>query len=244
MIDLHCHILPGVDDGAQTMADSLEMARMAAHSGVRAIVATPHCNVPNSPMPNYLDETLMNRVMQLRDEIDYAGIPLRLYAGAEVFCTPQMPDLLQERKLLSVAGSRYLLVEFFFDESPDFMDHCFSQIAALGFVPVIAHPERYEAVQRSPHLIQRWFHKGFIIQLNKGTILGKLGSRAQTAARWALQHGYAHAVASDAHGIRIRTPHMGELRHHLDTHYSPAYARLLLSTNPGRIIRDQETVRP
>lgn len=90
MIDLHCHILPGVDDGAQTMADSLEMARMAAHSGVRAIVATPHCNVPNSPMPNYLDETLMNRVMQLRDEIDYAGIPLRLYAGAEVFCTP--PD--------------------------------------------------------------------------------------------------------------------------------------------------------
>lgn len=244
MVDLHCHILPGVDDGAETMADALEMARIAARSGVRAIAATPHCNVPGSPMPNYLDEGLMNRVVQLREAIDTAGIPLDLYAGAEIFCTPQVGDLLQTQRLLTLAGSRYLLTEFYFDESPEFMDHCFRQIRNLGCVPVIAHPERYDAVQRNPALVQRWFHEGSVIQLNKGTILGSLGSRSQASAQWILRHGLAHVVASDAHGIRHRTPHMAELRHHLESHCGPGYTRLLLSVNPGRILRDQETVHP
>ena len=244
MIDLHCHILPGVDDGAQTMSQALEMARLAVSGGVRAIVATPHCNVPNSPMPNYLDEALKQRFTALRSAIDAAGIPLDLYAGAEIFCTPQAGELLREQKLLPLAGSRYLLTEFFFDESPEFMDHCFRSIRHQGFVPVVAHPERYDAVQRDPQLVRYWFHRGHIIQLNKGTILGSLGSRSQEAARWILRHGLAHTVASDAHGTQHRTPYMADLRRHLEEYCGPGYTRLLLHTNPGRILRDQETVQP
>ena len=122
MIDLHCHILPDVDDGASDLAEALEMARMAADSGVSTIVATPHCNIPNTPRANYLDRDLLNRFVAFRSAVEEAGIPLRIYGGAEIFCTPQMPQLLQEQKLLPLAGTKYLLVEFFFDEAPEFME--------------------------------------------------------------------------------------------------------------------------
>lgn len=242
MIDLHCHILPGVDDGAPDLAEALQMARMAADSGVGTIVATPHCNIPDAPMPNYLDKALLDRLVQLRTAIKDAGIPLKLYGGAEVFCTPQISELLESRKLLPLAGTRYLLVEFYFDESPEFMEDCFRRISRQGFIPVIAHPERYGAVQQDPQLIPRWFRKGYIILLNKGTILGRLGHRAEVCARWILEHGFAHAVASDAHGTEFRTPHMSELQYHLTSRYGPGCAQLLLSVNPGRIVKDQNVV--
>lgn len=243
MIDLHCHILPGVDDGAQDLDEALEMARLAAHSGVRTIVATPHCNIPNAPRANYLDQDLLDRLVLFRSAIEDARIPLRLYGGAEVFCTPQMPALLEEKKLLPLAGTRYLLVEFFFDEAPEFMESCFARITDQGFIPVIAHPERYEAVQRQPDLIPRWFRRGYIILLNKGTILGRMGRRAELSARRILEHGLAHAVASDAHGTHTRTPHMEELRRHLQDHYGSGCVQLLLSVNPSRIVRDQSVVK-
>ena len=242
MIDLHCHILPGVDDGASDLAEALEMARMAADSGVRTIVATPHCNIPNSPRANFLGRDLLNRFVAFRGAVEEAGIPLKIYGGAEVFCTPQMPQLLETQKLLPLAGTKYLLVEFFFDEAPEFMEDCFRRITALGFIPVIAHPERYEAVQREPALIPRWFRKGYIILLNKGTILGRLGRRAESTARLILEHGFAHAIASDAHGTQVRTPHMEQLRYHLESTYGPGCAQLLLSVNPARILKGQSVV--
>lgn len=243
MTDLHCHILPGVDDGAASLADSLQMAKMAAQSGVKAIVATPHCNLPYAERPNYLDADLLSRVVELRSQIDQAGIPLRLYAGAEVFCTPDLPDLLAQDKLLTIAGSRYLLMEFYFDESVDFMDRCLQAASAAGRIPVIAHPERYEAVQSTPAIVERWFVTGRIIQLNKGSILGDLGRRAQIAADWILSQGLAHVVASDAHTPRVRTPHMSEIRRCLEDRCGPGYTRILLSTNPGKIVRDLPVVK-
>ena len=243
MTDLHCHILPGVDDGAARLSDALQMAEMAAQSGVSAIVATPHCNLPYAGRPNYLDADLMARVVELRSAIEQAQIPLRLYAGAEVFCTPGVEELLAQKKLMTLAGSRYLLTEFYFDESVSFMDQCLSAIAARGCIPVIAHPERYEAIQASPATVERWFATGYIIQLNKGSILGSLGRRAQICSEWILGQGLAHVVASDAHTPRVRTPHMYEIRRHLEDNCGPGYTRILLSANPGRIVRDQSVIK-
>lgn len=117
MTDIHCHILPGVDDGAATPADALEMARMAAESGVRTIVATPHCNLPGAPEDNYASPALARRLEALRRAIEAEGIPLEILPGAEILCTPQVPELLREGRLLTLASSRYLLLEFYFDES-------------------------------------------------------------------------------------------------------------------------------
>lgn len=175
MTDIHCHILPGVDDGAEKVEQSVEMARMAWQSGVRTIIATPHCNLPGET-GNYRSGAMTRRFNTLQKAVDEAGIPVKILPGAEVLGTPQVPQLLDEKKLITLAGSRYLLVEFFFDEHLSQMDFLLEAIAARGYVPVIAHPERYEAVQQAPHVVARWFHHGYVIQLNKGSILGRLGT--------------------------------------------------------------------
>ncbi len=240
VIDLHCHILPGVDDGAGNLADGLEMARMAAISGVRAIVATPHCNVPWAPERKD-DRQQLNR---LRQAVAQAGIPVEVLPGGEIFCTPNFPELLERGKLPSLAGGKYLLLEFAFDEAPEMMEFCFSEAARRGYIPVAAHPERYEAAWRDPELVPRWFRKGCIIQLNKGSILGRLGDRAEQVSRFLLERGLAHVVASDAHSPTVRTTHMTQVLRHLEDRYAPDYARILLSRNPERIIRSQEVLKP
>ena len=114
MVDIHCHILPGVDDGSPSMEDSLEMARMAADSGVTDIIATPHCNLPGNGPKNYRSASLRAAFSRLQQALDAEGIPLRIHPGAEVFCTPELPRLLDQRQLQTLGGSRYLLVEFYF----------------------------------------------------------------------------------------------------------------------------------
>lgn len=244
MIDLHCHILPGMDDGAAMMDDALEMAHMAALSGVRTVVATPHCNRPGNPDDNFAGQELTDRLQGLRSALQEAQIPLCILPGAEVFCTPRMAQLLEDGKLLTLANSKYMLMEFYFDESPEFMEDCFGRVLRRGKVPVVAHPERYEAVFRNPELVARWFRKGLVIQLNKGSILGRLGSHAEAVSKYLLEQGLAHVVASDAHSSRVRTPHMAQVAHHLEQHYAPEYARILLSRNPERIIQDRSVIKP
>ena len=231
MVDIHCHILPGVDDGSPSMEDSLEMARMAADSGVTDIIATPHCNLPGDGPKNYRSAALRTGFSRLRQALEQEGIPLGIHPGAEVFCTPELPELLDRRQLQTLGGGRYLLVEFYFDESAEFMEHCFHQIRTRGLTPVAAHPERYDAVQRDPYIIRRWFEGGVVIQLNKGSILGRLGRRAQDTALWLLERGLAHAAASDAHSPDVRTPRMDLLKD-----------LLLLEENPRRILEDRPLV--
>lgn len=243
MTDIHCHILPGVDDGAENMDEAVAMARMAWESDVRTIIATPHCNLPGEA-GNYRSVAIARQFKELQKAVLDAGVDLEILPGAEVLCTPQVPRLLDEKKLITLAGSRYLLVEFFFDEHLDDIDALLEQIAARGLVPVIAHPERYEAVQQAPHAVARWFHSGYVIQLNKGSILGRLGRRAQQCAEWLLDRGLAHTVASDAHSDQYRTPHMDQLRRTLEDRCGSAYCNILLRINPGRIAHDQPMLAP
>lgn len=242
MIDIHCHMLPLVDDGAESLDEALEMARMAADSGVSAVIATPHCNLPFAQDQNYKTDEFSRRFTLFQRSLALSGIPLRVYPGAEILCTPEVPRLLREGKLLTLAGGPYVLVEFFFDESADYIDDMLAAIAEQGYIPVLAHPERYEAVQRNPAIAQRWFHTGYIIQLNKGSILGRLGRRAQRCAYWLLERGLAHVVASDAHSAQSRTPRMEELEQLLYELCGVNYAHILLRENPERILRGQRVV--
>ena len=170
MVDIHCHILPGVDDGSPSMEDSLQMARMAADSGVTDIIATPHCNLPGDGPKNYRSAALRTGFSRLRQALEQEGIPLRIHPGAEVFCTPELPELLDRRQLQTLGGGRYLLVEFYFDESAEFMEQCFHQIRTRGLTPVAAHPERYKTVQQDPYMVRRWFEPVSYTHLTLPTI--------------------------------------------------------------------------
>ena len=159
-----------------------------------------------------------------------------------MFCTPELDRLLDRQRLQTLGGGRYLLAEFYFDESAEFMEQCFRAIRRRGLVPVAAHPERYDAVQRDPYIIRRWFEGGVVIQLNKGSILGRLGRRAQDTALWLLDRGLAHAAASDAHSPDVRTPRMDLLKDLLRREYAPACSWLLLEENPRRILESRPLV--
>ena len=239
MTDIHCHILPASDNGAETMADALAMIRAAAAGGVTSMVATPHCNLPGDCEKNYVSFGLRDRFVALCLAVRQEKIPVEILPGSEVLCTPELPELLYAKQLLPLAGSRYLLAEFLFDEPLSFMDAMLQTIANYGLVPVVAHPERYDAIQQQPQAVSDWLERGYALQLDKDSILGGLGGRAERTAHWLLERKLAQLAASDAHDPIRRTTPLDELRSLLSQAYSPACADLLLRDNPRRILRGQ-----
>ena len=240
MIDIHCHILPDYDDGADSLEEALEMARMAALSGVRHIIATPHFNGEPAELENL---PMMKRQFQvLRAALEQAAIPINLHPGAEVLCLPETVVLADNRQLPTLADTDYVLTEFYFDESYAYMDEMLSQLLHYGYKPVVAHPERYDVIQREPPLLRRWARQGCVIQLNKGSVLGAFGSRPEQAAHEILGMGLAHVFASDAHSCHSRTPHMSELRRWLEDCCEEDYTAILLEENPRRILQGKPMV--
>ena len=241
MIDIHCHILPGVDDGSDSLETSVEMAKLAWEQGTDLIVATPHCCRPDQD--GLITPALFaQRLGMLRRALREAECPLKLAAGMEVFSTPALPDLLDRHLLLTLGGTRYFLLEFAFDERHSFMEACLQTVVDHGLHPVVAHPERYHAVQRDPAIAAAWFRRGFLLQVNKGSILGRLGAGAEETGWWLLKRGLAHAVASDAHRVTYRSPSLSHVRDVLGEALSWEYTKLLLETNPRRILKNQTIV--
>ena len=235
MVDIHCHILPYMDDGAADLEESLAMAHMAALSGVTDIVATPH--FPGRRKSLELLPKLTKEWQNLSTAIAEAGIPLTLHRGAEILCTPEAVEMAQEKLLPTLGDTPYLLTEFYFDEHFTPMDAMLRDIAAAGYIPVVAHPERYDAIQRDPLLAQRWFRRGYVLQMNKGSVLGAFGSHVRRTADILLDAGLVHLIASDAHSATRRTTHMEGLHQWMAHYLDPAYARILLEENPRRLIR-------
>lgn len=232
MIDLHCHILPQVDDGSQSLKDSLDMARLAAGSGVTAVAATPHCVDGGSAV-------IRERVLLLREALEEAQIPIRLYMGMEIFGTSYTAELLSEGSLLTLNGSRYPLIEFRFDGTGEQETAILRDVLAAGFLPVVAHPERYAYIQEDPELANLWKEMGCLFQINRGSLFGRFGSGAQHMALELVGRGFATVVASDGHSPRMRTPWMKDVSAFLRQEISGDAEEYLLRKNPKAILRDQ-----
>lgn len=232
MIDLHSHILPRLDDGSQNMEESLAMAQIAVKSGVRAMVATPHCAQERA-------REVYSGWLLLREALEDAGIPLRVYPGMEILGTADTARLLQEGKLFTINGSRYPLIEFLFQAKATEITEILESVAKVGFLPLVAHPERYECVQQDPCCVNTWKKLGCLFQVNRGSLLGRFGSTAQDMAFSLVDRGFATVVASDAHSPRMRTPWLRDVYGLLDEEFSSA-ARYLLVRNPRSILRDEE----
>lgn len=242
MIDIHTHILPGIDDGAVDPYDTLEMARIAADSGVRSIVATPHCNVPGM-YSNYYGEEYIKLFQETERMLLKERIPITLYSGMEVFLTSDVLRLLREGKLLTLNGGHYMLVEFAFDEEPEYAESMLGKISELGIKPVVAHPERYEFVQDDLQIVYYWRRAGYQVQVNKGSLQGRFGRHAYETAHRILKHRLVSVIASDAHGPYKRTPYMLDVYEELAQDYSERYLKILFEENPMRICKDQQTIR-
>ena len=232
MIDLHSHILPELDDGSQSLQESLAMARMAVDSGVTAMVATPHC--VDARAREAFDSWKL-----LRQALRENRIPLKLFPGMEIFGTEDTLRLLKEGKLFTLNGSRYPLVEFSFHSDGQEETRILSTLCKAGLRPIVAHPERYSYIQQDPEMVNRWYRMGCLMQLNRGSLLGRFGFRAQEMATELVERNFAAAVSSDAHSSWLRTPWLEDVRKLLSQDFSPACARTLLLENPRRILKDE-----
>ena len=245
MTDLHIHILPGVDDGSPNLSTSLEMAEIAAKSGVRILAVTPHANQTGiegveDGYVNYDSEQLLELFYRLEQEIRKEHIPISLVRGMEIMSIGPLNEKIKERKLIPLHESRYYLIEVPFDMAPDGIRRRLMEFPAMGKIPVLAHPERYFCVQDTPELLYEFREMGAVLQINKGSVFGRFGEEAERTAVFLLENRLAGCVASDAHGADYRTTDMRPVRQFLKERYGEAYAQLLLKVNPRRILEDRQ----
>ncbi len=238
MIDIHAHIMPGVDDGSDNLEESLAMAELAWDSGVDTIVVTPHSNIPGS-YENYASPEWRKGFRQLKEYLHQHGCRIRLVTGTEVFATEDVADKIKNGDLIPINGSRYYLMEVPFDADPYWCEEIWESVLRLDKIPVIAHPERYFCIQDDPSILYEWMRMGCLSQVNKGSVFGRFGRTAKRTAEILLDHNLITCVASDAHSPYMRTTFMADVRDYLLDVYGERRMERLLYRNPQRILDDQ-----
>lgn len=239
MIDIHCHIIPGLDDGSDSIEESIKMARIAYENGTDIIVATPHCNRPDS-YENHWSRSFYNKFVGLKEAMGKSGLPVKLICGQEVFCTKRILQLIKEDKIVPINNSRYILIEFDFYEYSSVAYQYISELVSQGYVPIVAHPERYEFVAQEADAAVKMKNIGALLQINKGSITGGFGQRAKREAFKMLDERLVDFVASDAHSPYMRTPNMSDAHEMISEIYSLDYANMIFEENPRLVIVDKK----
>ena len=233
MIDLHCHILPYLDDGSRNTEETLAMAQIAVNSGIKKMVATPHCEHGGA-------EEVISTYKRVCQVLKDKRISLELYPGMEIFATPETADLLRRGELLTINGSRYPLVEFDFLASGREETEILESLVKAGYRPLVAHPERYIFLQRDPELMNLWWQMGCLFQINRGSLMGRFGMDAQQLSLAMIDRGFATVVSSDGHSSVRRAPLLDNVQRMIRQEFSPNAALHLLERNPAKILNDED----
>jgi len=230
VVDIHSHILPGIDDGAQAFEVSIDMVRMARDAGTTDIVATPHANSSYRYDPKLIAE----RISELQNAV---GDGIKIHRGCDFHLSPQnIQAALREPSRFAVNGLSYLLVEF--PEVTLFhgIEQVFNNLRSVGLTPIVTHPERNQQLAADIPRLRRWVENGIPLQVTAQSLLGKFGAEP---ARWCLQmltEGQVHFVASDAHDLINRPPRLDEARDFLVDQFDGECAELLLEAHPRAVI--------
>ena len=208
MIDLHCHILPHIDDGPDTLAESIRMAEVACSQGITQILCTPHHR--NGRYDNDKN-SVSHSVTLLQQEFEKRHINLTLLPGQEVRLTAEiLTDLAQEKLLFVDARSTYLLIEFPTMDILTFTKEVFFRLRALGKIPIIVHPERNAKFRENPDLLIPYLEMGCLAQVTAPSLVGIYGKSIQKTAKEMIRRNLVQMLASDAHGVQKRTFYMKE----------------------------------
>ncbi|KGK91253.1 histidinol phosphatase [Desulfosporosinus sp. HMP52] len=199
MIDTHSHILPGLDDGAKTIADSLGIVRQLVHSGFTTLIATPHVMEGRDFLS---PEEILAAVEQLRKHVAEEEILVEIWPGAENYISPDLGKWAGEGKLMTLGNTgKYLLLELPMLEIPQYTEQVLFDLQVQGLTPVLAHPERNRGLIERPEYLVEWANKGVLFQMNLRSLSGRYGPEAQELAERMLRSGLIHFVGSDAHRI-------------------------------------------
>ena len=235
MIDLHSHLLPGIDDGAPTMEVALEMARLAVADGVHTMACTPHI-YPGL----YLNDTasIERACHQLQDALDANGIALTLVSGADVHLVPGLLQGLRSGEVPTLNRSRYVLLEPSHRVRPPRFEESVFELVAAGYTPVVTHPERLSWIEEHHDVFPRLVRQGAWMQLTAGALSGLFGKRAQYWSERLLGEGCAHLLASDAHTTGRRAPGLSQARELAQRLVGEDEARRLVLDRPQAILDD------
>lgn len=233
MIDIHCHLLYGVDDGARTIEESAAMLKAAGDQGVKAVILTPHYR---HGMFAYPKEKIEEHFVKLKPFADESGIVLAL--GTEYHVNTHIVEALESGRCRTLAGSRYVLCEYSHDSEFSYIYQMTQELILHGYVPVLAHVERYACMVEDLGRAEQLRNLGAWIQLNADAVLGLEGMGPKKFCKKMLKAGYVDVIASDSHGIEKRACHLGRCREVLSKKMGEEYAQRLLCDNPAKIIAD------
>lgn len=202
LVDIHCHILPGIDDGAQTIEDSLEMARVAVSEGITHILCTPHHNNGVYLNPKH---DVIKRVEALQIALDDEDIPITLFEGQEVRLSHDVLRRISQNEILFTdLDDSYILIEFPSAEVPLYARHTLFDLCTSGYRPIIVHPERNLQLMKNPNLLIPFLEMGCLAQVTCASYVGQFGSEIQKVAKIMIEHNLAHMLSSDAHNTGHR----------------------------------------
>ena len=216
MIDIHSHILYDIegDDGSRSLEMSLGMLRQAVASGVTDIIATPHMH-RRGVVPTW--SLIQERVATLQEEADKAGIAIHIYPGAEVSFDADTLNYLPEGKQeYCLAGTPYILIELLPTSAPEGTGRLIYELQLRGYLPILAHPERYKHIMEKPEHLLHWIEKGLLTQSNIGSFSGQFGEKTENYVKWLYTHKAIHFLGSDAHRTDWRNADTREFQKRLN----------------------------
>lgn len=238
MIDIHCHILDGVDDGPQSLDESVELCTNLKEEGVSGIIATPHYMTGGGYMPSA--DIVELKVKTLNDALKARNIDLNIYPGMEIFADHEIAERAKNKEVLTLNNTKYILIEFPMDIVFRHATNIVFSLLVEGYIPIIAHPERYTSEYRKNGVLEEIVYNGALLQINSGSILGYHGKKVQKEALTLINGEMAHIVASDSHGQHRLLKNKDDLEAKLIKNCGLENTEKLMYTNPLKVLEDKE----
>ena len=232
MVDIHHHLLWGLDDGAKDFETSLAMAKASAEDGVTHVVCTPHANSTFAYQP----EVNAQKVAQLQAQLDAEGVPLKVGLGCDFHLSyDNIVDAKANPGRFSINGLGYLMVEIPEYGVPRGLSETFYELQLAGLTPILTHPERNPTLQSDQSRLAEWMRGGVLVQVTGDSVIGKMGKTAQKMAHDLLAKRWVHFLATDAHNLSSRPPRLSQARDAVAKKYGAEYAESLVTTNPTAV---------
>ncbi len=244
MIDLHCHFLPEIDDGAATLQEALALASASVADGIIHAVLTPHIHAGVFENRKSVIEL---KIEKFRAHLKAARIPLRVSMGAEVRIGPELMDLLDQDEvpfLGALGNDKVLLLELPHGQVPVGSDRLVKWLRSRGIRPLIAHPERNKDVMRNLDKIRPFVDAGCLLQVTAGSVIGRFGPQAQLRARQMFEEDWVFALATDAHNLEHRPPELAAGRTAVAKIIDAQFAHAVTMTNPARLLGMADAAQP